>query len=1032
VTQTIARTTSPSDSSHPEIQPSPYSLGTFSSGKEPSGPFQEIEALIAQGKLDEALQRAVPFRKQSLSAEALVKRIDSARLIQHAEVGVGLMQAFFPGANGAEAPDILKRLSERIPGAKSLKAAFAALSQTDQAELQSKIGEDRLSEILAISEYRDSEGFWQAAANFGIRLKQADQLQPAMGVLGMLSQGGIVPESYRQQAEDELNAIVGKGEGKYRAEFLVGQFSKQATDLKTIVPMIAGSAVFSLGNTAILGRLAMAKNASGWWARGLGARAIAGTLAFTGEVGTFYTMSKGMASLYGESTEGAGVGKELLGTAMTLGTLKLFGFLGNQAFIRAHGVSELGVATQLQGFSKVSQALFPQVSQFMGMMASHKLEENLGLRPHVDGATTVMDTVSSMVSLGVGGHLGHKVLGSHYAAFEKEMGMRAKIYTQALENRREKSPSAIEWLTNVMKSPHQLIPAHVMASMMDGGDGGDGPWSSSDTDSMSPWPGGFGGESRDGAKSPAAQSVRPSGFPDSGPPMRQYVMGKISGKDHVVFVDTQDLPANLIGRFYTLVATEKVFDDIPSNAKVTFVLRRTAPTAEAGVPTMENGQRKLELTVTEALRVGIFERAAGGKLKLVKDRIYVEEARVAEAPDSFALRVGRNPLEETDLLLPVATDTDVSFLISLMEARMEMGDENAKIAVLREMKDAAPNLDANLVFLMAQTAMRYVTDPSMDVSREANETFQGLLKRVKGDDLLALRHALFEKREKIGDEPGSDPHSAVAHPFSEIFAGLKSGEEDRIVEALQKIRTLNGFLPPHQVFLLGKAVVSCALHPSLRVSEAAGATLRGYILPNLRREEIQLLWEMPFKKKLDPKDKYALGSVRDSAYRVYPKDHKPEDEGSAQYYDLMPPRKELLLPEDGGDLSIVLFANSRRRAHIPTILKMSVEEAVRVGLIEKTSDDRFRYKTSGIYLQAEPKETLSLNGAHGISGALGMGLVTAGAGVATLLTPRDARASDGVAGTGGSEIGMILGIGSVLVGAAFLPKIIARWKGGRK
>ncbi|MFO1463655.1 MAG: carboxyl transferase domain-containing protein [bacterium] len=99
--------------------------------------------------------------------------------------------------------------------------------------------------------------------------------------------------------------------------------------------------------------------------------------------------------------------------------------------MRAHGLGELQAAN-LTGFQRFSQAVFSQGSMFAGMMASHRLEEAVGLRAHVDGATAVTDTLASMVSLGVGSHLGHKVLGSRFATFQQEIGIRANIYTQGI------------------------------------------------------------------------------------------------------------------------------------------------------------------------------------------------------------------------------------------------------------------------------------------------------------------------------------------------------------------------------------------------------------------------------------------------------------------------------------------------------------------------------------------------------------------------------------------------------------------------
>ncbi|MCC7345313.1 MAG: serine/threonine protein kinase, partial [Deltaproteobacteria bacterium] len=68
-----------------------------------------------------------------------------------------------------------------------------------------------------------------------------------------------------------------------------------------------------------------------------------------------------------------------------------------------------------------------QAGAFVGLTASHKLEEHWGLRPRVEGSTFLLDTFVSLVSLGIGAHLGQRALGERFAEFRSELGMAAKL-----------------------------------------------------------------------------------------------------------------------------------------------------------------------------------------------------------------------------------------------------------------------------------------------------------------------------------------------------------------------------------------------------------------------------------------------------------------------------------------------------------------------------------------------------------------------------------------------------------------------------
>ncbi len=369
----------------------------------------QVEALIKEGKHQEAVALLRPIRSDSLAAKALCHQLDCFAKKAHAGYAIGLMESF-----GMD----LANLKAKVETGQSLPEAFESLSHEERAALHSQIGERRLQEIFSISQNQDPDSFWQEALSFGVRLKNDRALDKAAGVLGMLSQD-FVPEKIRRAASRELDSVLGKGHGGLRVEVLVGNLAEEATSYKTIVPMVLGSIVAKGVGTTVLSRLAGSTQVR-WFTRGLGVRALAGTAAYLAEVPVFALSARSLAGSHGSQ-----VSEDLGRAALTLGALRLFGFLGNQAFRKMHGINELGVPVRLAGLTKFTQATLPQAAIFTGLYASHKLEEKFGLRAQVDGATTSTDILASMVSMGVGAHLGHKILGKKFAKFEKELEIRA-------------------------------------------------------------------------------------------------------------------------------------------------------------------------------------------------------------------------------------------------------------------------------------------------------------------------------------------------------------------------------------------------------------------------------------------------------------------------------------------------------------------------------------------------------------------------------------------------------------------------------
>ncbi len=303
-----------------------------------------------------------------------------------------------------------------------------------------------LTEIQSLSHEADAEMFFTGMLQFGQRLQDRGKLELAAevyaAIVGASACGGRphagtdacsleglhtaslqagthmgVPLQVSEWAQKKLDTILGKGSAGLRAEVLIRGFAEAATDYRMILPLIAGSVVGQTVRAATLSRFATAR--ATWLTRGLNARFAAGFAGYAAEVPVFAMSARLLAG-----PNGSTVSQDLQRAALTLGALKVFGYAGNQGFLKLHGFNELAVPTRLHGLARVNRVAIPQASLFLGLMGSHHLEAWAGLRPQVDGATTATDTLATMVSLGVGSHLGHRLLGPRFAAFQAELAGR--------------------------------------------------------------------------------------------------------------------------------------------------------------------------------------------------------------------------------------------------------------------------------------------------------------------------------------------------------------------------------------------------------------------------------------------------------------------------------------------------------------------------------------------------------------------------------------------------------------------------------
>jgi len=144
------------------------------------------------------------------------------------------------------------------------------------------------------------------------------------------------------------------------------------------------------------------------------------------------------------------MGRDLATAGITLSALKLSGWGARSLMGRVEGNS---------AFASFSRAALPQVATLGGLMLGHRMEEGLGLRPHVDGATTFVDSLSTLLVFHVSGRLLHHAMGPNYAALQREMEWRSQVLARTSRPRGETGdrPPLADLLTGMFAAPRPAL-----------------------------------------------------------------------------------------------------------------------------------------------------------------------------------------------------------------------------------------------------------------------------------------------------------------------------------------------------------------------------------------------------------------------------------------------------------------------------------------------------------------------------------------------------------------------------------------------
>jgi len=271
---------------------------------------------------------------------------------------------------------------------------------------------------------RESDPRLYSEGLFGVALRQEQEnhLESALQIYQALESAPLHEVSQRARARRE--AITGRGSFGARAEFLLRRVADEAADPSTLFAMGAAGAIFRMTRLATLSRLAGIAQ-PGFLTRLLGASRMASLVGFAVEAPAFTLLSRGSREILGRSQDWSlpGLGRDLASSYLLLGGLRLTGALGQT----------IGAWS---GASPLRQALFQQGSTLTGILLGHRLEAALGLRPQVEGATVLADSLAMLLQFHVAGRLTGAVFEGSAASESALESLAARPATRGPSERR--------------------------------------------------------------------------------------------------------------------------------------------------------------------------------------------------------------------------------------------------------------------------------------------------------------------------------------------------------------------------------------------------------------------------------------------------------------------------------------------------------------------------------------------------------------------------------------------------------------------
>ncbi|HKY62988.1 MAG TPA: bifunctional serine/threonine-protein kinase/formylglycine-generating enzyme family protein [bacterium] len=316
----------------------------------------------------------------------------------------------------------------------SFRQAWDRLPEGRRQALQENFPPGFLPELVSLAAETDTELFYDGLIHLA-RRHRSERPDLALACFSLMRESLETdlpgrPANHRDllaRVQRESDSIEGRGAIGGRVEFLAGNFVRETTNPIGLASMALGGLAFTTVRTGMFARLLA--GSAGTWTRGFGARALASSVAFGAELPAFVLSGRLLHQASGQAQDWSlsALGTEFATAGITLGLLKLGGAGAGAAAQRwARGSGFLPQATR---------TLLPQAAMFTGIMAAHRLEQAAGLRPTVDGATTLTDAFSTFLQFHASGRLLETAMGPRYSALQRELHLRSETLTLTLGRR---------------------------------------------------------------------------------------------------------------------------------------------------------------------------------------------------------------------------------------------------------------------------------------------------------------------------------------------------------------------------------------------------------------------------------------------------------------------------------------------------------------------------------------------------------------------------------------------------------------------
>ncbi|HKX12878.1 MAG TPA: bifunctional serine/threonine-protein kinase/formylglycine-generating enzyme family protein [bacterium] len=338
-------------------------------------------------------------------------------------IAASLLAALFDSRSGS--PEQTP-LGDLLHQGWSFGQAWERLSPDRRESLNHQLSPTILRELSSLSEETDPEIFFEGLLHLAHRQRQ-QRPEFALACFSLIRESLAVefpgrPDNHQalvNRAQRESDAIEGRGAVGARVEYLAGNFIRETTSPIGLASMALGGFAYSTVRTGMLARLLVGN--AGTWTRGLGARTLASGVAFGAELPAFVLSGRVLHQAGGQAQDWSlqALGRDFATAGITLGLLKVGGAGAGAATRRwAQGGGILPQATRM---------LLPQAAMFTGILAAHRVEQGLSLRPTVDGATTLTDAFSTFLQFIATGRLLETSMGPRYAALQRELHARSDI-----------------------------------------------------------------------------------------------------------------------------------------------------------------------------------------------------------------------------------------------------------------------------------------------------------------------------------------------------------------------------------------------------------------------------------------------------------------------------------------------------------------------------------------------------------------------------------------------------------------------------